>query len=161
VHLFGVGDRDFDFFSNLVAALIWCCFDCGSDVGRGLGRILEGENGLGGLGTVLATLGRAGLLDADANDLAAARQDFLGSVIEGVGFVGARDDLSGAELFQATAQCGAVCYAELDFDFFIGFSSGHCSRFVDHEYPANLGNCICNLRFQRVTGRHPFENNAT
>ena len=131
VHLLGVGDSDFDFLSNLVAALISCCVDCGSDVGRGLGRPLEGENCLGGLGTVLPMLGRAGLLDADTNELAAACQVFLGSVIEGVGFVGARGDLSGAELVQATAQCGDVSYAELDFDFLIGFGSRHDGRYCD------------------------------
>ena len=131
VHLFGVGDRDFDFLSNLVAALIPCCVDCGSDAGRGLGRTLESENSLCGLGTELPMHGRAWRLDADANELAAACQVFLGSVIEGVGFVGAQGDFSGAELVQATAQCGEVCYAELDFDFLIGFGSGHCGTYCE------------------------------
>jgi hypothetical protein len=126
VHLFGVGDSDFDFLSDFVAALISYFVKCGADAERGLGRPLEGENCLDGVGTVLSSPFRTRLLDADANELAAACQGFLGGIIEGVGFVGARGDLSGAEMVQATAQCGDVCYAELDFDFLIGFGSGHC-----------------------------------
>jgi hypothetical protein len=125
VHLLGVGNGDFDFLSDFVAALISSCADCGSDMGRGLERSLEGENGLGGPGTALPMVGRAWLLDSDANELAAACQAFLGSVIESVGFVGARGDLSGAELVEATAQRGDVCYAELDFNFLIGFGFRH------------------------------------
>ena len=86
-----------------------------------LGRALICQYGLGGRRTVLSAASRGWLFDADANELAAAGQILLRSVIERVEFMGARGDQSRVEMVQATAQCGDVCHGELDLDFVIGF----------------------------------------
>jgi hypothetical protein len=121
-HLFAVGDCDFDFLSDFVTILLFRPVDCGPSARCALGRAFICQYGLGGRRAVLSADSRGRLLDADANELSAAGQILLRSVIERVEFMGARGDQSRVELVQATAQCGDVCHGELDLDFVIGFT---------------------------------------
>ncbi len=129
VHFFHAGNGDFELFPDLVTGLLSRSADCRSGAVGGLRRALIGEDGPGRQRPIISAPFWTGLLDANANELAATGQILSGGVIERVRFMGARGDLSGAELFQPATECEDVCYAEFDFDFLIGFESWHDGKF--------------------------------
>ena len=124
-HFFHAGNGDFDLFPDLVTGVLSRSAACGSNAEGRSGRALEGEDDPGGPQSIVSVPFWTGLLDANANELAATGQILLCGVIERVGFMGARGDLSGVELPQPAAECRDVCHAELDFDLLIDFDSYH------------------------------------